>query len=338
MPSTTEVLRRIQLGKEVTSGTPVAATERMLAAGELTPDYPLHRNQHPIGVMVEHTGGRELLKKDVNVRLTMNGVTYEQIGWPLSLCIDQPATSGVGPYEHIWAPGTANPWAPHSATLEFRYGDGTDNTDGEIEYVMGRSLRLSGEQGAQLNLEADLFGRQVTAAAVTSLSVLATLTPITMATAAVYMSDTFALADVGPPAAGIVSNQLLSFDLEIDTGIFPKHTIQNSLTFGEHKERVKGFRLRLRQLWNADATGEGAAAERVHAQAGDLRFVTLYFLGPGNLDMRIVLVGVHEMGDFLTVGEQDGLDTTEMIIIGHYDPTGATLVKFLMNNDDADPL
>lgn len=333
-----KALRKVQLGKEATKGTAVPATEILLADADLTLGYELYRNPHPFGVLVEHAGPTALLKKDVDVRLRADGVTFEQLPWFLSLCLDQPATTGVGPYEHLWNPGTAALWDPHSATLEARYDDGAAQEDIEVEYLTGRTLRISGDQNGQLQVEVDAFGRQVTDAAITSLSLPATLTPITVAMGKIYINNTFALADLLAPAAGIISNQIISFNLEIDVGQFPWHGIEGNTFFAEAKERAKNLRFSLRALVNPDAASEGSAAERVHAAAEDLRFMTLAFTGPGNLDCHIVFTAKHEMGDFLTITEQDGMDVIEMTMVGHYDPTGAVLVKVELNNDDADPL
>ena len=331
-----KTLRQVQIGKETTKGTAVAATEQLLAEVELDlSGYELFRNTHPIVVLAEHAGPTALLKKDVDARLTMNGATYQQLAWLLALAIDQPATTGAGPYTHTFDPGLAALWNPHSATLEARYDDGADQEDVEVEYFTGRTLRLTGEQNGALQAELDGFGRQVTDAAITSIAVPATLTPITIAQMKYYINDTWAAADLLAPVAGIVTPDVMSFSLEIDAGQFPWHGISGNTYFHSAKERQKNFRLSVRSLLNPAPASEGTAAERAHAQAQDLRFVTLGFTGPGNMTLYVALAGKHEAGDFLTVGEQDGLDVVEMTIVGHYDPTGAKLVKAVLINDDA---
>lgn len=353
MPSgSIKTLRQVQLGKETVRGTAVAATEMVVADAELNLDYPLFRNPHPVGVLTEHAGPTALLKKDVGIAFRMDGVTYQQIAWPLSLGIDQPTTldlnegASAGPYSHDYDPGVAALWNPHSATLEAQYDAGTNQEAVDVEYVMARTLRFSGEQRGQILVEADLFGRQVTDAVQTSLTLPAVLDPITMAMMKYYINDTYALAAPAlgaAPAGGQVSNQIIGFNLEVDCGQIPWHGLDGNTFFSEAKEVAKNFRLTIRSLQNPDPATEGTAAERVHAAAEDLRFVTLFFEGvtcrsdgaTSKFTFRITLSGKHEMADFLTVGESDGLDVVEQTIIGHYDATGAKLLQFFVINDDS---
>ena len=99
-------LNRVQIDKEATPGTAVAAKELLLATAEVTLDYPLFRNEAPTGIMVVNSGPTKLLSKDVDISLNFDGITYEQMGWVLGM-IDKASTSGVGPYTHDYAPGMA---------------------------------------------------------------------------------------------------------------------------------------------------------------------------------------------------------------------------------------
>lgn len=328
-----KALRRVQIGVEATKGTAVPATHILLA--DCDPDlsgYELYRNTHPVGVLLENVGPTALLKKDVDLKLMAEAVSYEQLAWFLALSLAQPATAGIDPYVHTFDPGVAL-WNPHSATVELHYEDGTNSEDVEFEYVTAKTLRLSGSQNGTLTAEIDCFARQVTDAAVTALTIPTVLNPITIAQAKFYINDTFALANVAAPAAGIVSNQIISFSLEVDVGQSPFHGLSGAATFGEAKERQKNARLTVRSLYNPDTATEGAAAERVHAAAQDLRFPTVSFAGPGDLLFHFAMSGKHENGEFLVQGEEDGLDVTEMTFVGHYDPTGAKLIAAVLTNN-----
>jgi hypothetical protein len=331
--ATIKPLRLIQLGKEVTKGTPVAATKRMLAEGEITADYPIFRNEHPFGVMIQSAGVSAALKKEVQARIRSVGVSYEGLPVLLSLGIDQPVTAGAGPFTHTFDPGTAAAWNPHACTMEAQYSDGTNNEAIEVEYVSAQRIRLRGEARGALECEAEVVGRQVTDAAVTSLT-LPTNTPIVNAVCKAYLNSTFALADLDVPAAGQVTDWL-SFDLEINCGQEPLHTLDGLPYFRSLEETLKDFTLKLTAILDPTATAGGTGAERTLAAAFTMRFVTLSWTGPGNNKFRIVLAGKHEMGDFITVGEQDGYDVCEMTIVGHYDATGAKLIKAVATNDVA---
>lgn len=332
-------LRKVQLGKEATKKTAVAATEQLQAEAEITPQYERFRNEHPIGVLVDNAGASARVREDVEVLLRMNGATYEQLPWLLSLSLDQPVTTGAGPYVHTWDPGVAAIWNPHSATLEGRWTDGVTPEDLEVNGVSGSSLRLSIEQNGALNAELRGFGVEMKDEAITSLSLPGTPAPIIAAHAKVFINDTWAAADAQAPASGVVSNQILSAEFEVDVGQFGWHGVDGALTYQEAKERQKGIRGTVRMLYNPAGGSEGAAAERVHAKAGDLRFVTLAFTGPGNMQFYVAMTLQHEMDELPPpVGEQDGLDVVEMPFVSYHDATGAKLVKAVIQNDDADPL
>src|SRR3972149_3726311 len=96
-------LRKVQVGKEATKGTSVAATELLLAEAEVRANFPLYRNAHPFGIMAEFGGPTKVLSKDVDVRLSMNGVSYEQLTWLLNAALDVPIDGGTGPYHHVYA-------------------------------------------------------------------------------------------------------------------------------------------------------------------------------------------------------------------------------------------
>ncbi len=331
-------LNKVQIGAEATPGTAVAAEETLLAKADVTLDYPLFRNQTPFGVMTENGGTTTpLLMKDVDISLEFDGLTYEQAGWVLGM-IDKAATSGTGPYTHDYAPGVAALWAPETYTIEAQWTDGAIAEDIEFEYAMARALSFSVEQGGQLQVTCDMFARQATDAAITSLTLPTTLTPIVVSSGLFYILDTYAGADVTPPVSGDWSGGvILNAELNIELGIFPFHGIGGNTYFTEHKERAKSFELTMTVLYDTAAT-DSALAERAKAQISALRFVTLHFDGPGTHSFRITVAGKHEMGDFLGMSEQDGLNVVDMKIIGHYDPTGANLVTAELVNDEADPL
>src|SRR3990167_4749095 len=182
-------LRKVQVGKEATKGTSVPATELLLAEAEVRANFPLYRNQHPFGIMAEFGGPTKILQKDVDVRLNMNGVSYEQLTWLLNAALDVPIDGGTGPYHHVYATAitagaalsVAGPTTPDALTLEGLWTDGTDPEEVEIPYCMVRSFSLSGDQNGELQLTAELFGRDIVDVAVTSLALPTNLEQIMVA-------------------------------------------------------------------------------------------------------------------------------------------------------------
>lgn len=331
-------LNKVQIGKETESGTAVPATELLLATAEVEVNYPLFRNAAPFGVLAQNAGPTKLLSKDVDIALNFDGMTYEQAGWVLGM-IDEASTSGTSaPFTHDYAPGVAALWAPGSHTIEAEWTDGSTAEAIEFEYAMARALTFSLEQQGQLQVKCDMFARQVSDAAITSLTLPTAMSPIVASQCIFYILDTYTDADTTPPAGNAWDGGVvLSLELNIDLGIKPFHGISGLEYFTEHKEVAKNFELTMTVLYDT-AGSDSALAERAKAQGETLRFVTLQFVGAGDLKMRLTLAGKHEMGDFLGMSEQDGLNVVDMKIIGQYDPTGAHLVTAELVNAETDPL
>jgi len=330
-------MRKCELGREATKGTAVAGSQQMAAILELEPDEVISRDDEtPLGVLVKNAGPRAIVKKSTNVTLRAPRAMYEQLDWFLGLCLDRPTTAGASPFTHTFDPGVALIADPHSATVRGRWTDGVTARDLRVAYFTGQRLRLRGEESGLLQAELVGFGRAMVAEAISAAAIPATLTPMKIAEAKVFFNDTLALADLDAPAAGVVPLQMKSFDLEVNMGHFPEWNMEGSLDFGEAKEGEKDFSLGMQLRHDATAAAENAAAEDAHAQAMDLRFVTISFTGPGNLKFRIVVAGTHEKA---RVGppraQADGLDLVDYSIVPHHDTTGQKMVKAVITNDDS---
>ena len=345
MPAgTIESLGIVQIGEE-SAHAAAAATEILLAKATVTPTGELYRNTAPHGAMAEHAGPTARLTSGVDVDLEFDGVTYEQLPWLLNIGLDDHATTGAGPYVHTDAPPGAALWTPLSASLETRRDDGggggaSDLEDEQVNYMMARTIELSGEMGQQVQAKANCFGQKLVAeAGFASLTVGTTFNHMLMRHCKVFFNNTWAAAATEPPAAGDLPGSIvINFALTINTGLWPFEGVGDSDFFAEEKQNPPSVALRIRTLYEPNAAVEGAAAERVHAAAEDLRFVTLQWLGDGNMVCRIVCALKHEKPDFQSLSSHEGYEAVEMNLLGHYDPTGAALVQAIVENDRADPL
>jgi hypothetical protein len=341
MPTgTIKSLRKVEIGVEATPGTAVAATEQLFMIGEFDPDYPVARGETPIGVMVRNAGPTALTHKLVPLTLRSDpnvGATYEQLAWLLALAMKVAATTGAGPYVHTFAPGVSV-WTPKTATVRGRWSDGTNNEDLRFEYFTGSKLHFKGDENGALQVELEGFARQMTDEAISGAALPATLTPILLSQAMVYINDSFALADVHAPVAGRLAKQMKSWSLDVDIGQYPEWNMEGSLLFAQAEQREKSWDLSMTTRYESNAANAGVAAERVKAATvpQPFRFVTIAFTGPGNMKLRLVLAGKHEKGEIgPPKAEADGRDTIDWKLMEHYDPTGVKLVKAVLTNDDS---
>jgi len=329
-------LRKVQLGKETTKGTAVAATEILLCTAEVNANYDIYQNVAPFGIMAENAGPAKVVSKAVDVMLNLDGITYEQLAWLLSMALRPVVTAGAGPYTHTYDPSMAALAVPDSMTLELRHTDGTDNEDLRIEYLMARKLSFTINEKQQLQCKADCFGRQVTDNAISAATLPANLEHIVCAEGNVYLNDSWAAADAGPPGGGSWSGKLVKANVEITTGLEPFWGVSGNPYFTRHKETgKKGFKASITAVLDGAAAGATTQAERTKAAAVAQRFMTLYFAGTSARKLQLTLAGRHEKGEFAKIGEQEGQDIMEMSIVGWYDATAAKLWKAIVTNNDA---
>jgi len=110
--------RYMGVGKETAYGTPVAATAFFLLDGMPSHalDAPIQRVQNPSGFgdIINYPGQRQA-KLAANVL-----ATPAELGHLLQMLLGAPATSGSGPYTHVFTPKSDVP----SYTVEFKAGAG----------------------------------------------------------------------------------------------------------------------------------------------------------------------------------------------------------------------
>lgn len=221
------VFSLVQYGVEVTKGTAVAATAiwpgtvRVPADRKPTfPRYSTGRRSGPITSQVN-----QVLADGIT--LAMEGVASEKLPILFNLFLKGGVTAAAGSWTYdptLTAAGTYD-----AITLE--YGDDTEQY--EIEYCMCRRLRISGRLGADegVNVEAELYGRQISVSSFTTPLSLGTLTPLVANVSKIYINDTWATLG-STQKTGL----LREFDIELLNGLHPKFMADGTLYFSSYGE------------------------------------------------------------------------------------------------------
>ena len=231
MPGT-RLLSYLQLGKETTKGTAVAATFR------LSPDLD---SAYSIDWMKTYHEGRATGYRNPVSYATQQGqivaisyrtpddtgIAFDEL--PYFLHFPQGGTAGTGSTAVTWGwawGGTATGTAL-AYTIEF----GDDTQEFEAEYCQVRHINIRGSREGMTTLSADIFGRQSTKSTKTT---LATVDDVRIPGYLWTLSH--ATAASGLAAASVIPNFLREWEADWDTGLVPHFYNDGTAVFGQSVE------------------------------------------------------------------------------------------------------
>lgn len=328
----TRSLSYLQIGKEVTKGTPVAAT-RILSSdisGAFSLDwgYTFHEGRAVATRNPISYGTRQYERVAINFRTPDDtGIAFDE----LPFLITQPGggTAGTGTTAFTWTGewgGTATGSAV-SYTLEF--GDDTQNY--EAEYCMASRLRFGGGSDDMTVAEADFYGRQSTKSSKTaSISLLDDVRIPSYLWVPKFAEAGSALSTATTYAA------LRSWEAEWTTGLMPHFYADGNDYFGaihESGDVLGSVRL------TVDSDSTAVARFYDYGEAGTKDFLRLQAVGGTITGSGTAYTAIFEFGLFYEnvtpLGSDiDGLNTYEVDARIVYDDTwgkaiGATAVTTL---------
>lgn len=230
-PTTGNVL---QLGRENTAGTAVAAT--VLWRGEassIEDGSEIVRPAETVGLLAA-TGRAYIPQKIARYTQPESDATFEQLPHVFEASILTATPTGAGPYVYAYPQSVTAPGTIKTYTLETGNKIDNANESAEMEYSFVQSYTLSGRMGEAWKLgPVNWVGRQRTASALTSLSV-PTVEEMLFQKTTVYLDDSGGI--IGSTALnGVVLDASINVS---NTGLVPVFTADGQLYFATHK-RVK---------------------------------------------------------------------------------------------------
>lgn len=323
----------VQYGKESTRGTAVAATKILL--GKVP---AVNSDRKPVipeeNVGIRAKGVRSVVHQYLysNTLSTEHGY-FQQLPMIFGCGLKGGVTaSEVTPSQadYLWTftPSLTAANTPDSLTIEL----GDDVQFFETEYCMFERIRISGTisqsmDASPVNVEADFFGRQLTATTKTGALSLPTAEPMNAKLARFYL-DT-AWSGVGGTEK---TNILRGFDIEIVTGVHPKFDGSANKYFDSYGEGIISA--------TAQFTFEGdsnANAIMTAQQAKTFQVVRLAILGSQigsgtTHSLKIDIGGVWE--SVSPLGGEDRADNLHTAtLVDHYDATGAKSIQVLVTTN-----
>lgn len=323
----TRAFSKVQYGKESSKGTAVAAA-KILAGAEIK-GIPIDRKpvfiEDALGVRAASARAKayELLVEDT---LTIPACYFQALPMIFSCGLKGNVTASettAGQADYAWAftPSMTATNTPDSLTLEL----GDDEVSGEIEHVMFKSIKISGEIAqdggdSPVAVEVAYFGRQFTKSTMTGALSLPTMTTMSAKLARIYKDA--AWANKGTTELASI---LRGFEFEILTGLHPKFMGSADRYFSTYGESIIGGMLTLTLEGNADAETIFDAYQSETAAAYAIKIAGPQ-IGTGTAHaLNLYLWGQPESVIPLNA-ESNGNNLTAVVIHGLYGTTGAQIL------------
>jgi hypothetical protein len=317
-----QVFTYANLAKESTRGTAVPPTRQLYAEGTSVLDVDPGLNFHEGENAGVRTRVRRVTqtKEDVNLRLrTASGVSYDDLTIFESWLKGGLTFSGAGADKTVaCVPSMTAANNPEAFT--FDVGDDTQNF--RVDYVMARSMKLSASLGDLTQIEADCFGQQATKAAKASPAINSSIK-----IPGDLWTIKFAASQAGLTGASVQNNFLIDWDLDIQTGVKPRHYMDGNLFFGQHVETDIAATLSM----TVESTALAVSEFYDKWLAGTLDFVRLRAAGPSlggssystQLDLPMLWSKVEPISD-----EDEGINLYRVEGNLAYDPTSAASIQW----------
>ena len=314
-------LRKIQLGKETTAGTKVAADIIWRGTGSIHDNMDLVFPTEDIGMLVP-VGRSYIARYEAGLTLNDTEATFEQLPHLFEMGIESVTpVAGTSDYTYTYVMPYASTDLVSSTDLATYTVEGGDNAAAEeFGYGFARSISLTGSAGQALMMSAEIVGRQVEAGTFTPGIAIADVEEILFGMGKLYISDVKAF-----PATDLISNQLLGMSLSINTGWLPVYTADGALYFSFIKQTTPEVTLQI--TFEHDTT---AIAEKAKWRAQTPRIINLTFTGTDGKSLAIDIAG--KWASFDVLGEQDGNDIVSGTFIGSYNSTVGGMFKVAITN------
>lgn len=316
--------RKIQIGREATAGTKVAATQKLY--GELTAEVEkiLHMPNDERGSLARYHR-TTVVGENINVALK-GDLTFFIAPYLFENAIKtvaDPADGGEGDYTRTYAPGLTAANTPKTFTLEY----GNDTQEHEIEYVVTRSLEISGEADGPLQFSADMFGRNRAGSSFSSLSDIAVET-------AVFNKTKLCIeAAGGVPGTTEKTLILHGFTWKLKTGFVPSKRGGDALFFNALNQEKIELAVDLILTDSSDAETLRSSYEAGTAHVFQLE--TTGSLIGGAVYNKLTLDFAGVITKFGTLEEREGGDVVGVTVEAQYDATYTKLFENTVINEDA---
>jgi len=317
--------RRIQIGKESTRGTAVAADTVLIGSLTMTPEITWHRPVDERNSLAEFN--RAVAVGQMTRLRYESDATYEQLTQFLSMAVKggiSTSTPGGATRDWTFIPNTTSKNVQDSFTFE--YGD--DTQAWESDFTVVESLELGLALNEVLTLRADMFANFAAKTTFTSGLSAPSLNggEIVCNNAKIYIDS--AWASLGGTEKATL---LAGATIRVPTGLAPVKYADGSLDFSALAEQKTHAELEM------DLVSSSAAITEYDAYvAGTTRAIRIEILGDLTGDSAFKYSFFFDVtGKYVTApeiwGERDGEDIVRLALHSHEDSSG-NHIRFTLRN------
>lgn len=337
-------LTLIQVGKESTAGTSVAATRRLLIKAAT---YRHQQVQEMFegqlsGVLSRAVTAPVVTREHTQLEVSSD-LDFNQVLLPLLSGVKggvTPSTPGTGE-ARLWT-FTPSQTAPSvdSYSIEYVADDGSTKQELEAPFGVTSSLEISGGTEALPQISFTMDARKSVQSTYTSGVALPTMTKAFAANLrwAVAIDDTW--ANVGNTTK---SGQIYSLTWSQSPVVMPQYYLNNrdDLSFTGVEAQTRTVTLTMEMTLDTGASNV-YETELAKKAAGNLRFIECVLQGDAfsapdaSLNREISLRGcfVHADDSLAELGsDRDGNSVVSLSMVSQYDPTGAVDFSYLIQNN-----
>ena len=322
-----EALTKIQMGRETTPGTAVAATTIWRGKGRLKDEREVVFPEENIGIL-PGTDRTYVPKKAGKISFDEVEATYEQLVhlFEAGIKAGTPVQDGTGSgYEHKYALPVNAQNTPKFYTLQ-----GGDNQAAErMAYAFIEKLTLAGEASGALKMSADWIGREVVANAFTGSLAAPTVEEILFSKGKLYMDG--AADTIGTT---MLTNTWLDMSLELTTGFMPVFTANGSLDHSFVKQVAPELVVKLTFEHDAHSVAEKAAyRNQTPRQLRMLWEGSALGTPDSHATKKLVIDAAGKWESFEALGSRNGNNVVEGTFRARYNATAALFAEMLIVNE-----
>jgi hypothetical protein len=327
----TRIFTHFNMAPEVTFGTPVAPIRQFYVDGSGMWDEDIALNFHEqenraIRTRIARTPTQQ--SEDVAVKIsTFQGVSYDELAWFFNM-LNGAAVGVGGAADKTWTqtPSMTAANAPKS----FSADAGDDIQNWRLQGLQWQTLKLTSARGELTQLEANGFAQRAIKTAAAA--------PVTNSAVKIpgdLWTVKFAASIAALTGASISTNFLLDWDLEINTGIVPRHYMDGNTYIGQSVE-AQDISAVLNMTVESTALAVSEFYDKYKAQTLD--FIRLKATGPvlggTNYSSQIDLPVYFDKPQPMS-GEEDGINLYKVPARLAYDPTSAKSLQLVTVNSIA---
>lgn len=324
-----KALRKLQLGRESTAGTAVAATVIYRGLGTIKDDRSIVFPNEDVGLIAQTD---RAYNPRVFAELEMDPIeaTFEQLPYILDAGVKTVSGAGDGSgtgYVYTYTFSTTSQNTLKTYTIE----GGDDQQAEEMEYSLVQGFTLSGTVGEAMMMSAKWMGRQVTNCSFTGSLSLPSVEEIIFGKTSLYIDESG-----GTIGDTQVTGTLLDMNLEVDTGVIPIWAADGNKYYSSHKIKDMLVTLKMTYEHNASAVGQ-----KTLWRGPTMRLIRLQTLGSelttsGTYTyktLRIDLAGYYT--DWSKLGERDGNDIYEVEFQAVYSSDDSLFAEIVVVNENS---